>query len=104
MLCVVSLLIAFGVLGATTRLTHLIVEDRLTLRLRQWAITRYGAEGWQTYLVMCPWCVSPYIATIVTLPAVFWGMDHLPWHIRIVIAALLIPTASQAAGMYARKE
>lgn len=104
MLCVVSLLIAFGVLGATTRLTHLITDDRLTLPLRQKVITRYGTEGWQTYLVMCPWCVSPYIAVLVTVPAVFWGLNFLPWHIRIVLAALLIPTASQAAGMLARKE
>lgn len=97
MLGVVTLLIAALVCGATTRLTRLVVDDRITLSFRQWAIRR-SPEGLLSYLVTCPWCVSPYVATVVAIPAVWWGCDFLPWHVRFVLSALLIPTASQVAG------
>lgn len=101
---VVTLLIALGVCGATTRLTKLIVDDRITLGLRQRVIRRFGQESAGAYLVTCPWCVSPYMATVVTLPAVLWGADYLAWHIRFVLCALLIPTASYVAGFLMGKE
>jgi hypothetical protein len=100
---VVTLLIVVLVCGATTRLTRLIVDDRITLAVRQWVIHRYGGESLTSYLVMCPWCVSPYIATMVTIPAVWWGCDALPWHVRFVLSALLIPTASEVAGQLTKE-
>lgn len=75
-----------------------MVDDRLTLSFRQQVIRRFGAEHLMGYLVTCPWCVSPYIATVVAIPAVWWGLDFLPWHVRLVLSALLIPTASEVAG------
>ena len=105
MLPVVTLLICLGVCGATTRLTRIVVEDRIGAGLRRRVITRFGGEHWAAFLVLCPWCISPYIATVVAIPAIFWGADDLPWHVRIVLTALLIPTASHVAGLfYARKE
>ena len=101
---VVTLLIAVCVCGATARLTRLVVEDRILLGLRQWVIRTRGAESLWSYLVLCPWCVSPYMATLVGMPAVFWGLDFLAWHIRLVLLAVLIPTASYVAGFILGKE
>lgn len=101
---VVTLLIVLGVCGATTRLTRLVVEDRITLAIRQWVIRRFGGESAASYLVTCPWCVSPYVAALVSVPAVLWGCDFLAWHIRFVLCALLIPTASHVAGFVLGRE
>lgn len=102
---VVLLIIVFGILGATTRLTRLLVDDQITLPIRRWVIWRFGEEHPLAYLIVCPWCVSPYMSAIVTLPAVLWGADMLPWHVRLVLTALLIPTASYvAARLLAREE
>lgn len=103
---VVLLIIVFGILGATTRLTRLLTDDQITLPARRWVIRRFGEEHALSYLVVCPWCVSPYVAAIVSLPAIFWGADMLTWHVRIVLVALLIPTASYVAAhlLTAREE
>jgi len=101
---VVTLLIFVGVCATTARFTRLVVEDRVLLGLRQWVIRTKGEHSLWSYLVLCPWCVSPYVATAVSIPAVFWGLDALAWHVRIVLCALLIPTASYVAGFILGKE
>lgn len=102
----VLLIIVFGILGATTRLTRLLTDDQITAPMRRWVIRRFGEEHALSYLIVCPWCVSPYVSTAVTLPAVLWGGDMLPWHVRLVLVALLIPTASYVAAhlLTAREE
>jgi hypothetical protein len=82
---------------ATTRWTRVITEDRVGLPLRRYVIDHYGENSALAYLVLCPWCVSPYIATLHTIPAMFF-LDHMPWPQRIFIGILLIPTASWVAG------
>lgn len=74
------------------------------MALRQKVIAHFGGESKWAYLVTCPWCVSPYIAAAVTLPAIMWGCDFLSWHIRLVLYAVLIPTASHVAGFILGKE
>lgn len=101
---VTLLIIVFGILGATTRLTRLFVDDQITLPIRRWVVGRFGEEHPLSYLIVCPWCVSPYMATAITLPAIFWGGDMLPWHVRIVLSALLIPTASHVAAYLLTRE
>jgi hypothetical protein len=91
------LLIVFGIIFATTRWSRLITEDRIGLPLRRYIINRFGTEHAMSYLVLCPWCVSPYIATILTIPALFL-LHGMPWDQRIFIGFLLIPTASWVAG------
>lgn len=80
------------------------MSDRILLSLRQWVITTKGEHSLWTYLILCPWCVSPYVATMVTMPSVLWGLDFLAWHVRIILCALLIPTASHVAGFVLGKE
>ena len=91
------LLIVFGIIMATTRWTRVITEDRIGLPLRRYVIDHYEADSPLTYLVLCPWCISPYIAALHTIPGIFllYGM---PWPQRIFIGILLIPTASWVAG------
>lgn len=86
---IVSLIVAAL---AVARITRLLVEDRLTVRWRQWIVRRYGAESLPSYLVHCPWCMSIWIAVPIMPLSVL--LPH-PW----VIAALAIPAASMVAGL-----
>ena len=91
------LLIVFGIIMATTRWTRVITEDRIGLPIRQRVLNRFGEHHWATYLVLCPWCVSPYIATLLAIPGIFL-LHGMPWDQRIFVGFLLIPTASWVAG------
>lgn len=95
---------ALGVLGATTRLTRLITDDKITEGLRRWAVRRWGEQSLVAYLLFCPWCVSPYVAATVGVPTTLWGMNSLAWHVRLVLLALIIPTASYVAGYLLTRE
>ncbi|MGY4103415.1 hypothetical protein ACW2Q0_28210 [Nocardia sp. R16R-3T] len=52
-------------LGATARLTRLITDDYIARHLRAWVIRRTGYKSNWSYLVTCPWCMSPWIGAIV---------------------------------------
>ena len=104
MLGVVTLLIIVLVCGCTARLTRLITDDRITLPVRQAVIRSFGPDHWFTFLIMCPWCVSPYVAFLTAIPAIWWGLDFLPLHVRFILTILTIPTASQVAGIIQGKE
>lgn len=45
---------------ATYRLTRLIVDDKITTKLRNTATNRWGQHG-IGYLVNCPWCTSVWV-------------------------------------------
>lgn len=60
-------------LGATARLTRLISDDAILGRFRAWFITRYGPDHWTSYLLHCPWCLSPYVGAGVFTTAWFYG-------------------------------
>lgn len=77
---------------AVARITRLLVEDRVTVRWRQWIIKRYGPDSTPSYLVHCPWCMSIYISIPIMPIAVLFPY---PW----VIAILAVPAASMLAGM-----
>ena len=86
---IVSLIVAAL---AVARITRLLVDDRLTVRWRQWIVGRYGTESLMSYLVHCPWCMSMYLAIpIMPIAALF----PYPW----VVAILAIPAASMIAGL-----
>lgn len=86
---IVSLIVAAL---AVARITRLLVDDRLTVRWRQWIVRRYGTESLMSYLVHCPWCMSMYLAIpIMPIAALF----PYPW----VIGILAIPAASMVAGL-----
>ena len=93
------MLILSLVLGVLTvaRLTRLLVEDRLTVSWRRWAVKKWGEDSLQAYFVHCPWCMSMWVApptmVIATLFPYIW-----------VIALLSIPAASYVTGFLANKE
>lgn len=51
---------------ATFRLTRLVVDDRISAKLRNAAVKRFGQEG-LGYLVGCPWCSSIWIGAGVVV-------------------------------------
>lgn len=98
-------LLVFLVLGATHRLARLVTEDYVMEWLRD-RINRRDRKlgntaeepGALAYLITCPWCVSMYAAIPVTVGALWWGTN------RVVIAVLLVLTASAFAGGIAQLE
>ena len=102
MVCVAWLLIWFGVIGTTSRLTKLVTTDEIALPFRQWVINKFGPMSFAAKLILCKWCVSVWLAVPVTLfafMATLFLTDGLPFFPRLVIAFLLIPTAAQVAAM-----
>jgi hypothetical protein len=80
---------------AVSRLTMLLVDDKLTVGYRQWVVRKWGEESMISYLVHCPWCTSIWVAIPIMPVAVL-----LPnvW----TIAALSIPAASLVAGLLSK--
>ena len=78
---------------ATYRATRLITVDAfpLSVKLREGVARRFGADGWQSYLVECPGCVSVYFGALFTFLA--WLFLDLPF-------ALLVWPACSAATIY----
>jgi hypothetical protein len=92
------LLISLGLsLLAVTRITRLMVEDRLTLKYRTWVIKKWGEASLAGYFVYCPWCTSIWVALLVMPGAVLFPNK---W----VIAALAVPAASMVAGLFLDRE
>lgn len=57
---------------AVHRLTHLLQQDEMPVgALRERLLERYGDRTWSTLLV-CPWCLSPYLAAGVVFARWRW--------------------------------
>lgn len=107
MVCVAWLLIWFGVIGATARLTKLVTTDEIMLPFRQWVINKYGPMSFWSKLILCRWCVSAWLAAplaFLALISTFFLDDGIPAPTRIVLFLLLIPTASHIAAMAQPRE
>jgi hypothetical protein len=87
-----ALVVVLAVL-ATFRLTRFLVDDELARPLRDAVERRMGVESSWAYLVSCPWCVSPYMGSLVAWVALV-GHDWLP--VQIVGIAL---AASAVTGL-----
>lgn len=82
---------------AVARLTRLVVADKLTLGVRRWVINKWGPESKPAVLVLCPWCMSVWIALpVMPVAALFPN--------RWVIAVLAIPAAAYLVGFLANRE
>jgi hypothetical protein len=94
-----AMLVISLVLGAlaVTRVTRLLVDDRLTLRYRVWVRTKWGEDSLPAYFVDCPWCTSIWVSALVMPGAVLYPNQ---W----VIAALAIPAMSMVAGLVLDRE
>jgi hypothetical protein len=82
---------------AVTRLTRLLVTDKLMVGYRQFIVRKWGKDSLAAYWAHCPWCTSMWVALFVMPPAVFWPNQ---W----VLAALSVPAASMVAGLLLDKE
>lgn len=54
---------------ATARVTRLIVSDQISTSFRQKIIAKSGTDGWFTYLVHCPFCMSVWLSG---LAGIYW--------------------------------
>ena len=82
---------------ATYRVTRLLTADSFPplARARDAVEDRWGDESWQAYLAHCPWCVSVYVAGVLTALAALLLDDGIQ-------APLLVwPTASAFTGLVA---
>ena len=75
-----------------TRLTRLIVEDRITIALRQWIVRRWGEDSKLAYLIHCPWCISLWVSAPVMVVAILYPN-------RWVVAGLAILAGSMVSGL-----
>jgi hypothetical protein len=80
---------------STYRLTRLITADRLTQRIREWAIGRGEMIG---YLATCDWCLSIWIAPVPSILAVAYPSN------RLLLGAFVALSASALTGLIAATE
>jgi hypothetical protein len=87
------LLLVVLALGAA-RLTRLVVEDTITLPLRQAAVRRLGAESKVAYLLHCRWCTGLWVSTLLVGTSWATGVCDSP-----AVAVLLVPAVAYAAAI-----
>jgi hypothetical protein len=84
-----SLLLVVLVIGASYRLTHLVVRDHFPpVAWARWRIgTRFGESHWLSYLVNCMWCTSVWVSGAVT--ASVWLIEGglLPFPYLVFLAS-----------------
>ena len=94
-----AMLLISLVLGtlAVTRLTKLLVDDRIMLNYRVWVRTKWGEESLIAYFVDCPWCTSIWVGALV-----------MPWTVlypnRWVMSVTAFLAASLVAGLILDRE
>lgn len=83
---------------AVARLSMLIPEDRIFLRVRQWMIRLRGEDSLLAYFAVCVWCISFWWALLIMPPVVIylWGWDQ--W----LLAVVSVPAASLIAGLFTK--
>lgn len=88
--------LVLGVL-AVTRLTKLMVDDRIMLNYRVWVRNKWGEESLAAYFVDCPWCTSIWVGALV-----------MPWTVlypnRWVMSVTACLAASMVAGLILDRE
>ncbi len=71
---------------AVALFTRILVDDRITLPIRQKIVDRFGEEAMISYLAHCPRCASVWISGALTIPTV-WGLSLPLWSWLLVFAA-----------------
>lgn len=79
---------------AAYRLTRLIIQDEITEPLRERIWKRFPPHTKAGYLITCPWCVSVYVATLLTLSYIL-----IP---SVMFTIALILALSAAAGILSK--
>jgi hypothetical protein len=81
---------------ATARLTKLVVDDRISMPLRQWVMRKNGDNGWFTFLVHCPWCTGFWVAAGIA--PLYWFFGNTPYFVIPCLALAL----SHVVGLLAK--
>lgn len=71
---------------AVARVTRLIVDDKISLPIRQWVLAKSGEDGWFYYLVSCPWCMGVWVSAAMTTVTFLW--DSPVWSALLVFLAV----------------
>jgi hypothetical protein len=85
---VISLIVAAL---AVARVTRFLIEDRLSVKWRQWVVKRWGADSLPSYFVHCPWCMGMWMS-LLAVPAVLYPYQ---W----VVAIYAVPAISMVTGL-----
>jgi hypothetical protein len=80
---------------STYRLTRLVTADRITQRIREWAIAKGEMVG---YLATCDWCLSIWVAPVPSVLAIAFPEN------RLVLLAFVALSGSALTGLIATLE
>ncbi len=83
---------------ALARLTRLVNADQITDPLRIAVARRWGENGYASYFLACPWCVSIWLG-FATAPFVLWLSDLRWWTLPLVALA-----GSEVTGFLAQAD
>lgn len=74
---------------AVHRLTHLVIDDKITEPLRDKIFDRFGQpmDTW-TYLFTCPWCVSIWVAAIAVAGLLLIPLVWIPVALLLALSSL----------------
>lgn len=75
------------------RLTRLVVEDEITLKIRALAMKRLGRNSSIVYLLHCRWCSGMWVSGILCLFAAVTGLTG--W----ATATLLVPAVAYGSNI-----
>lgn len=79
---------------AVYRLSRLVTRDIILNRPRNWLVDNF--EGWVVTLMLCPWCISVWIAPpVIVLTIYCW-----PWWSWVMVGL----AASAVAGQLSEHE
>lgn len=81
---------------AVTRLTRLVVTDKIGFPLRRWSVMKTGEQSWLTYALHCPWCVGMWFA--IGGAPLWYYFGRNPIFVMICVALAI----SQAVGLLAK--
>jgi hypothetical protein len=81
---------------AVTRLTRLVVSDKIGMPLRSRVLKLSGDNGWWTFAVHCPWCVGMWFS--IGAAPLWYYFGHNPIFVMTCLALAL----SQAVGLLSK--
>lgn len=96
----VTAFILIALILATARLTRLITIDKIGDWIRNRVAMRFGDRSKLTYLFFCPWCMSVWVAAVLT-PATWFAtglQDGIPVTAWWAIPAIAL-AVSQTVGL-----
>lgn len=64
---------------AVARVTRLVNQDKITEAPRNAILRRLPDDSLLAYLLLCPWCVSVYVAPPAAVLAWLWGDSPWVW-------------------------